>query len=167
MTTQHTFTVKATSFSVTLIFCLASLSASLPIRDTASPQAVIVNGTSVGTGFKQDTFLFCKCHVEDTGSLHLYHVMWQDLKGEPVRRWSKEAKVFALGSYHVPHSYLVFHDFSGEVAGDYSCALYLQGSKIHSSTVTVTLLHEDTSIYRRRMILENAANKTAGANMRR
>ena len=133
------FTVRATSFSVALTFCLASLSASLPVRDTTSPQAVIVNGTSVGIGFMKNTFLFCKSHVEDTSSLHLYHVMWQDSKGAPVPTGSREAKVFALGrGYHVPHSYLVFHDFSGEDAGDYSCALYLQGNKIHSSTVSVT-----------------------------
>lgn len=139
MSTQQTFTVKATLFSVTLLFCLASLSDSLPARDTASPQAVIVNGTSVGISFMQETFLFCKARVEDTSTLHLYYVMWQDSKGDPIPTWSKEAKVFALErDYHMLHSYLVFHDFSNEDAGDYICALYLQGSKIHSSTVSVT-----------------------------
>ncbi|XP_064094788.1 uncharacterized protein LOC135207121 [Macrobrachium nipponense] len=142
---QRGATVTATK----LVLVVAAISASLPalasaspVRDgtsPASPSVVIVNGTSAEIGFMDNAFIYCRIqlpHAQD--SLHHYRIEWHNSSEETVPTWSQDAHVYTLGSgSHVPHSYLVFQDFTSRLSGDYSCSVKRNGVALSSRRIAV------------------------------
>ena len=108
-------------------------------RSSTPPQAVVVNGTQVNIGYMQEAFVFCMAQVEPSHQLHQVQVQWRRASAGPVHSWSQNNRfVFSLGGgSHLPHQYLVFHDFTSEAAGDYTCGLLYEDSLAHSATLTV------------------------------
>lgn len=114
------------------------LAAGLPLLlppSSAMDRVVVVN-----------TFLFCRAPVCTAYPLRRYKVLWTDGEGRPIPRRDHDAPVFTLGSDHVPHSYLVFHDFSPPSAGVYTCQLFREGSLAHSTSITVQLRRRNCSL---------------------
>lgn len=121
------------------ISCLSCLSTSLPHRQlTSEAEAIIVNGTSVRIGFLEEAFVYCMAEVAPLENLQQYRVAWQDPHGSRLEPWSSGRRVFCLGgAAYLPHSYLLFHDFDANRAGEYTCLLYRDDALVAFSTITV------------------------------
>ncbi|KAK7086799.1 hypothetical protein SK128_005477 [Halocaridina rubra] len=129
------FTVVKTA----VLLLLAYFSASHPLdqqRILGSP--VIVNGTAVALKSYQNAFVYCKAEVSTSDNLHHVKIVWQDPAGNIISPWRANARVYVLGTgTHVPHSYLVFQDFTSTHAGMYTCLLKHEGENINTSTIEV------------------------------
>jgi len=139
MASHSQLKTSVTFLSCAVLVFLASLSCSLPVDSTSSDQAVIVNGTQVAIAAMADVFVYCRAHVSTTDDLHHYRLEWHDSQA-PIPSWNSNVGVFSLGSgTHVPHSYLVFHNFIGaNNAGTYTCKLFQGNDLVSSSAVTVS-----------------------------
>lgn len=125
------------------------LAAGLPLLlppSSAVDRVVVVNGSCAEVDLMENTFLFCRAPVCTAYPLRRYKVLWTDGEGRPIPRRDHDAPVFTLGSDHVPHSYLVFHDFSPPSAGVYTCQLFHEGSLAHSTSITVQLRRRNRSL---------------------
>ncbi|XP_068220103.1 uncharacterized protein [Palaemon carinicauda] len=140
---------SATSTATKVMFVFATILASLttlalasPVREgtsPASPSVVIVNGTSADIGFMNNAFVYCRIQLPETHDfLHHYTIEWHNSLGNTVPTWRQDAHVYTLGrGSHVPHSYLVFQDFTSSVSGDYSCSVKRNGVVLSSSRIAV------------------------------
>nr|XP_027217137.1 uncharacterized protein LOC113809676 [Penaeus vannamei] len=139
MASHNQLKTSAMFLSGAVLLFLASLSCSLPVDSTSSDQAVIVNGTQVAIAPMADVFVYCRAHVSTTDDLHHYRLEWHDSQA-PIPSWNSNVGVFSLGSgTHVPHAYLVFHNFNGaNNAGTYTCKLFKGNHLVGSSAVTVS-----------------------------
>lgn len=122
-----------------IVIFLATSSTSLCLHRETPAEVIIINGTWTVMDYLEDDFVFCEAEVSTTDDLHHYQVKWFDPSGQQVKRWSMDNNFVYYVGYgnHVPHTYLVFHDFLSTFAGDYTCVLLYDNMKIKSATISI------------------------------
>ncbi|XP_068223602.1 uncharacterized protein [Palaemon carinicauda] len=102
--------------------------------------AEIVNGTEVSIAYMAEAFVYCFAEMANITNLHRYSIEWIDPEGVSVGPWNPDKWVFSLGrGSFLPHSYLIFSDFSLMSAGNYSCLLRLDDNLIASSSINIQI----------------------------
>ncbi|KAG0711351.1 hypothetical protein GWK47_020773 [Chionoecetes opilio] len=112
-----------------------AVTAALPPPRPATPalHPIIANGSSVAVPYMCEAFLFCSV-AEPT-----CQVQWRDPSNAPLPAWSPTASRYHLGSgKHLPHDYLVFHDFLQEQEGLYTCVARCGAGQEGRASVTLT-----------------------------
>ncbi|XP_068223265.1 uncharacterized protein [Palaemon carinicauda] len=108
---------------------------------TRGDHASTVNeGDSVFIGYTEEDEICCRPDLTGLRNLMDYQVTWQNQHGDTIQSWSRERRVFSLGGKHIPHSYLVFTDFTQTQSGVYTCVLWYKEKKLAEAHVFV----EDT-----------------------
>ncbi|XP_064094787.1 uncharacterized protein LOC135207118 [Macrobrachium nipponense] len=135
-------TMKAVLVLMAISVSLPSLASASPVRDGTSPAStsvLIVNGTSAEIGYLDNAFIYCRIQLSQAQDfLHHYTIEWQNSSAETVPTWSQDAHVYTIGrGSHVPHSYLVFQDFTSSLSGNYSCSVKRNGVALSSSRIAV------------------------------
>ncbi|XP_064105227.1 uncharacterized protein LOC135214796 [Macrobrachium nipponense] len=85
---------------------------------------LVPEGDSVFISYTKEEQICCRPDVAGLEDLADYQVSWHDKHGDMVESWNAERRVFSLGGEHLPHSYLVFTDFSESLSGPYTCVLW-------------------------------------------